>query len=68
MGETHMPANREIILRDVSGNTMEQVVEIDPQKAREICICVLRSPEAEEYTAAACRRETEGDSSSRMRW
>ena len=41
MGETHIPANREIVLGDVSGNTMELVVEMEPQKAREICICVL---------------------------
>ena len=68
IGETHIPANREIVLGDVSGNAMEQIVEIDPQKAREICICVLRSPEAEEYTAAVCCRETEEGSSSRMHW
>ena len=48
MSETHIPANREIVLGDVSGNTMELVVEIVPQKAREISICVMRSPEAEE--------------------
>ena len=48
MSETHIPANREIVLGDVSGNTMELVVEIVPQKAREISTCVMRSPEAEE--------------------
>lgn len=74
MGETHIPANREIVLGDVSGNTMELVVEMEPQKAREICICVLRSPEAEEYTTVKfyrrglLQKNREGQHISRMRW
>ena len=48
MSETHIPANRGIVLGDVSGNTMELVVEIVPQKAREISICVMRSQEDED--------------------
>ncbi|MDP7398195.1 MAG: glycoside hydrolase family 32 protein [Lentisphaeria bacterium] len=51
VGETFLPANREIVLEGIEGNTMELAIEIDPKDAREICINVLRSPDSEEYTA-----------------
>ena len=51
IGETFLPANREIVLEGVQGNAMELAVEIDSKDAREVCINVLRSPGSEEYTA-----------------
>jgi beta-fructofuranosidase len=48
---TVLPANEEVVLEGVSGNAVELVVEIDPQGARDVCVKVLRSPNAEEYTA-----------------
>ena len=51
VGETDLPANKEIALEGIAGNAMELIAEIDPKGAREICINVLRSPESEEYTA-----------------
>ncbi len=51
VGETVMPANREIVLNAIQGNTMELVVEIDPQLSRWVQLNVLRSPEAEEQTS-----------------
>jgi beta-fructofuranosidase len=51
LGETALPANREIVLPGISGNALELAVEILPQDAREVCINVLRSPGSEEYTS-----------------
>ena len=51
VGETILPANREIVFEDVAGNAVEIVAEIDPKEAREVCINVLRSPDNEEHTA-----------------
>ena len=45
-----MPANREIVLEGVEGNTMEIDAEIDLCGARAFEIDVLRSPQKEEYT------------------
>ncbi len=50
LGETSLPANREVVLEGVQGNTMELAVEVDPRSAREICLHVLRSPGGEETT------------------
>ena len=51
VGETLLPANREIVLEGIEGNAMEFAVEIDPEAAREVSINVLRSPGGEEHTA-----------------
>ncbi len=51
VGETRLPANREIVLDDIRGNTLELEVEIDPQLSRWVQLNVLRSPDAEEQTA-----------------
>jgi len=51
VGETHLPANQEIQLVGIEGNTMELNLEIDPQEAREICVDALCSPNCEEYTS-----------------
>ncbi|MEI6783308.1 MAG: GH32 C-terminal domain-containing protein [Verrucomicrobiota bacterium] len=48
VGETVLPANREIVLDAIKGNTMELEVEIDPQMSRWVQLNVLRSPNAEE--------------------
>ena len=46
-----MPANKEIVLKGIEGNTMELEVEIDPKNARWVQLNVLRSPGAEEQTS-----------------
>ncbi len=51
VGETSLPANREIVLEGIEGNAMELAAEIDPNGAREVCVNVLRSPDSDEYTA-----------------
>jgi len=51
IGETSLPANREIVLEDIAGNAMELAVEIHPGDARAISINVLHSPDSEEFTA-----------------
>ena len=51
VAKTAMPANEEIILKGIEGNTMELEVEIDPKNARWVQLSVLRSPNAEEQTS-----------------
>ena len=46
-----LPANKEIVLRNVRGNAMEVVAEIDPRNAPMVEMNVLRSPNAEEVTS-----------------
>lgn len=51
IGETGLPANREIVLEAVAGNALELDLEIDPRQARTVQLNVLRSPGAEEQTS-----------------
>jgi beta-fructofuranosidase len=51
VGETVLPANREIVLEGITGSALELEVEIQPQAARDVTINVLRSPGGEEFTA-----------------
>ncbi len=51
VGETKLPANKELVLDDVNGNALELEVEIDAQEARWVQLNVLRSPRAEERTS-----------------
>jgi beta-fructofuranosidase len=51
IGETVLPANKEIVLKDIRGNTLEIDVEIDPQLSRWVQLNVLRSANAEEQTS-----------------
>jgi beta-fructofuranosidase len=51
VGRTVLPANREIVLEGIAGNTMELDVELDPQEARWVQLNVLRSPDAQEQTS-----------------
>jgi beta-fructofuranosidase len=46
-----LPAGREFVLPEISGNAMEILAEIDPGNARGVCVAVLRSPGKEEYTS-----------------
>ena len=49
-----LPANQEIVLKEVRGNAIELSLEIDPQGADSpLEMKVLRSPEAEEFTRIA---------------
>ncbi len=50
---TTLPANREILLEQISGNTIEMEAVIDPADASVVELKVLRSPDAEEYTRIA---------------
>ena len=51
VGETRLPANQEVVLADIKGDTLELEVEIDPQLSRWVQLNVLRSPNAEEQTS-----------------
>lgn len=45
-----LPANEDVILENIEGNTMEFIAEIDPKSAQAIEIELLRSPGGEERT------------------
>jgi beta-fructofuranosidase len=51
VGETRLPANQEIVLDAIKGNTLELEAEIAPQLSRWVQLNVLRSPNAEEQTS-----------------
>jgi beta-fructofuranosidase len=51
VGETLLPANQDVVLESIQGNTMELALEIDPQLSRWVQLNVLRSPGAEEQTS-----------------
>lgn len=53
LGETALPANEEVVLQGISGDVMELEMEIDPGTAPMVELCVLRSPDREEYTRVA---------------
>ncbi len=50
VGAMMLPANREVVLEKIRGNSMEMAAEIDPQGASMVELNVLRSPGAEERT------------------
>ena len=50
IGATRLPANTEVDLDQVSGNTMEIIAQIDPSNASVIELDVLRSPDGQERT------------------
>jgi beta-fructofuranosidase len=52
-----LPANKEIVLSGIRGNTMEINAEIDPKNAQMFEINVLRSPGKEEYTRIVFYRD-----------
>ena len=49
--EMSLPANKEIVLPQISGRAIELDAEIDPKDARWVQLNVLRSPDAEEFTS-----------------
>ena len=51
LGETRLPANQDVVLAAIKGDTMELELEIDPQLSRWVQLNVLRSPGAEEQTS-----------------
>jgi beta-fructofuranosidase len=53
----NLPANKEVVLKNVEGNTMELVAEIAPQKGQTVELNVLRSPGGEEVTRIICMRD-----------
>lgn len=48
--QTELPANKEIVLDAIKGNSMETVAVLDPRGAQAVELNVLRSPDAEEVT------------------
>ena len=57
LGPLNLPANQEVVLKNISGNAMEILAEIDTSKASMIELNVLRSPGRQEYTRIAIYRE-----------
>jgi beta-fructofuranosidase len=51
VGETVLPANQEIILPGIEGDSLELDLEIEPKLARWVQLNVLRSPKAQEQTS-----------------
>lgn len=51
-----LPADRDVILPDITGNAIEIAADIDPGDAQEIRLSVLCSPNDEEQTAICFRR------------
>jgi beta-fructofuranosidase len=51
VGETVLPANQDIVMDAIKGNTLELQAEIDPRMSRWVQLNVLRSPNAEEQTS-----------------
>ena len=57
VGATPLPANQEVVLKGVAGNALELAAEIDAKRAQAVELCVLRSPNREEYTRIVLYRE-----------
>ena len=62
-----LPANKEVVLKNIRGNAVEINAEIDPGKAQMIELNVLQSPNKEEYTRIAIF-PTRGYSTGRDYW
>ena len=45
-----LPANKEVVLNDIEGDSMELSIELNHKNAPMIEINVLRSPKKEEFT------------------
>ena len=52
-----LPANKEIVLKSISGDAMEIVAEIDPKNSQMVELNVLRSPDKQEFTRIALFKE-----------
>lgn len=53
----NLPANKEIVLKGISGNAMEIDAEIDPKNSQIVELNVLRSPDKEEFTRITFYKE-----------
>ena len=51
VAKTPLPANQDVVPESVRGNQLEFIARVDPQEAREVCVDVLRSPDATEHTS-----------------
>ena len=60
-----IPANREIVLKDIRGKALEIEAVLDIGAAREAGLCVLRSPGGEEQTRISLFDKSGGSGSSR---
>lgn len=45
-----LPANKEIVINEIKGNSMEILLEVPPSRAQNFEMNVLRSPNKQEYT------------------
>ncbi len=52
-GAMKLPANQEVVLKNIRGNAMEIIAEIDSRNAPMVEMSVLRSPDKEEFTRIA---------------
>jgi beta-fructofuranosidase len=52
-----LPANKEVVLKEIQGNAMEIVAVIDPKSSPMVEMNVLRSPNREEFTRIAFFKE-----------
>ena len=52
-----LPANKEVVLKNIRGNAMEINMEIDPKNAKMVELNVLRSSHKEEFTRIAVFKE-----------
>lgn len=50
LGLMDLPANKEVVLKNIKGNAMEIIAQIDPKNSPMVELNVLRSPNAEEVT------------------
>jgi len=64
VGSMVLPANQDVVLKNVKGNALEIIAEIEPQKGQTIELNVLRCPNAEEVTRIQCYR----DRGLRIKW
>jgi len=54
-----IPANSEVVLQDVAGRAIEIEAVLDPGEARELGLCVLRSPDGSEQTRISFFRDAD---------
>ena len=54
---TVLPANGEVVLAGVEGNSLELALEIDPGQAQRVELCLLRAADASEYTSLQFLRQ-----------
>lgn len=57
VGETALPANEEVVLGGISGNSMELVAEFEPKAGQTLELDVFRSAGGEEVTRIECFRD-----------